>query len=392
MRFDTWLWPLIPLILFSVFLVKVIKRCLVPRKEALRQMSWRDLCLLRSDRLSQWPCLKKDFERCRSEWLEVNRHEAGRAGIAQGIEGADLTLPGLLGTQARLCRTLEGFDGLSEVADFLWQTYFFLNDSFFEGSLMVDDICVVHAGSEEGAEACVKVDFSEDCTSAVLWIEFDWRCCCTWTVARAASVLFHELVHVWHDSSWRASEQLVPHSWEFLRKCAALNDLCDVYALPIFPNVFTESWVILVDESLTDQLCWMPCGLKQAWKAFLECQSHFEGSFLHDLLSLGVQHGDIMAAKRQLNAGHIQQALSLGYQSFQSWRCFLAQGLMQRLAELRSLPDVFIRADYVWLPAALLHQLAQEHGLAPGLSDTLQVAKKELSLEGRARLMECSRL
>ena len=90
-----------------------------------------------------------------------------------------------------------------------------------------------------------------DFTSALLHVDFDYSCCRAWTGSWMVSVLLHELVHVWHDSNWTKMEDFESsHPKEFLKKCLELNELCEATSRPFFPNVFTESWSILVPESL----------------------------------------------------------------------------------------------------------------------------------------------
>ncbi|CAE7337099.1 Clcn7 [Symbiodinium necroappetens] len=180
---------------------RILYRACVPRSPALRRTSWRDLCLLRSDRLSDWPVLEAAFEISRLEWLAIH----GAPPIAQRPEVRCATrVPPVLVDHSQLC--------LQDLADVerqnvMWQSFSFFNALFFHGQLQVDDIRFRASvpgslDAAEGAEAAVRCEFSGDFTSAMLWIEFVWPCCKSWTLMRTVSVLLHEMVHVWHDSSW----------------------------------------------------------------------------------------------------------------------------------------------------------------------------------------------
>jgi len=182
---------------------RILYRACAPRSLALRRTSWRDLCLLRSDRLSAWPALEAAFEVSRLEWLAIH----GDPPIAQRPEvrhPTRLRVPAVLVDHSQLC--------LQDLADVerhnvVWQSFSSFNALFFHGQLQVDDIRFRASvpgslDAAQGAEAAVRYEFSGDFTSATLWIEFIWPCCKSWTLMRTVSVLLHEMVHVWHDSSW----------------------------------------------------------------------------------------------------------------------------------------------------------------------------------------------
>ncbi|CAE7784110.1 Clcn7 [Symbiodinium pilosum] len=139
----------------------------------------------------------------------------------------------------------------ADLQDLVWQSFHFFNTKFFGNQLFVDEIRFrgsVPGCSEasEGAEAAVLCEFSGDFTAARLWIEFIWPFCRKWPVTRMASVLLHEMVHVSQDSSWaRWDSAATAHSSHFLRICADLNQVCQDQDFPFFPNVLTESWVLL---------------------------------------------------------------------------------------------------------------------------------------------------
>ncbi|CAJ1344687.1 unnamed protein product [Effrenium voratum] len=282
-------------------ILRIVRRCAAPRGAALRNTSWRDLCLLRAERVSRLPFLASAFETSRSQWLAEHRADP-RSSCQPG--GGDVPkLPAVL--QLQPMRTLEDWQE-HEALGFAWETLDFLNASFFDGQLAVDEIRLVQSQRElakiarrvpdDEAEASVRVDFSTDFTRAWLWIEFNWTHCHFWTASRLASVLLHELVHVWHESNWARTDQLVTaHSSDFIRKCAHLNELCCIRELPFFPNVFTESWTTLVDSSLIK----LPFGsplFTRRWVAYLETEGHFSGSLLEDLGRLGVSQRDVMVS------------------------------------------------------------------------------------------------
>ncbi|CAE7515603.1 Rnf5 [Symbiodinium sp. KB8] len=279
---------------------RILYRACVPRSPALRRTSWRDLCLLRSDRLSDWPVLEAAFEISRLEWLAI--HGAPPIALRPEVRCA-IRVPPVLVDHSQLC--------LQDLADVerqnvMWQSFSFFNALFFHGQLQVDDIRFRASvpgslDAAEGAEAAVRCEFSGDFTSAMLWIEFVWPCCKSWTLMRTASVLLHEMVHVWHDSSWTRLDQLsTPHSATFLRMCADLNQKCQEEEFPFFPNIFTESWVLLVSDELGEfgAFCAGPQpegDFGHRWMNLLTRNGHFKGNLLGDLQELGISLLDAIA-------------------------------------------------------------------------------------------------
>eukprot|EP00439_Symbiodinium_sp_Y106_P022777 s2804_g2.t2 len=395
---------------------RILYRACAPRSLALRRTSWRDLCLLRSDRLSAWPALEAAFEVSRLEWLAIH----GDPPIAQRPEvrhPTRLRVPAVLVDHSQLC--------LQDLADVerhnvVWQSFSSFNALFFHGQLQVDDIRFRASvpgslDAAQGAEAAVRYEFSGDFTSATLWIEFIWPCCKSWTLMRTVSVLLHEMVHVWHDSSWTRRSvdrpqnlvqlDLIPrgengdqiqvvlkkfdqhstsHSATFLRMCADLNQMCQDEDLPFFPNIFTESWVLLVSDDLGEfgAFCagQQPQGdFGHRWMDLLKRDGHFKGNLLGDLQELGISLLDAIAAKKLLNSVHIQQALHFGYDRLQSWRRFIAQACMQRVASSRSTSDfdVIIRGDYVVARQAVLAQLAARGGFDASIVASAWTAWKQ---------------
>ncbi|CAE7809246.1 Clcn7, partial [Symbiodinium necroappetens] len=147
--------------------------------------------------------------------------------------------------------------------------------------------------------------------------------------------------------------------------CADLNQKCQEEEFPFFPNIFTESWVLLVSDELGEfgAFCAGPQpegDFGHRWMNLLTRNGHFKGNLLGDLQELGISLLDVIAAKKFLNSVHIQQALHFGYDRLQSWRRFLAQACMQRVASTSSTSDfdVIIRGDYVVARQAVLAQLA----------------------------------
>eukprot|EP00439_Symbiodinium_sp_Y106_P019739 s2804_g2.t1 len=365
---------------------RILYRACAPRSLALRRTSWRDLCLLRSDRLSAWPALEAAFEVSRLEWLAIH----GDPPIAQRPEvrhPTRLRVPAVLVDHSQLC--------LQDLADVerhnvVWQSFSSFNALFFHGQLQVDDIRFRASvpgslDAAQGAEAAVRYEFSGDFTSATLWIEFIWPCCKSWTLMRTVSVLLHEMVHVWHDSSWtRFDQHSTSHSATFLRMCADLNQMCQDEDLPFFPNIFTESWVLLVSDDLGEfgAFCagQQPQGdFGHRWMDLLKRDGHFKGNLLGDLQELGISLLDAIAAKKLLNSVHIQQALHFGYDRLQSWRRFIAQACMQRVASSRSTSDfdVIIRGDYVVARQAVLAQLAARGGFDASIVASAWTAWKQ---------------
>lgn len=137
-----WYWMCFLIVGVALLrLAKAIFRCgAVPRGPALRQTSWRDLCLLRTERLGRWPCLQNDFERCRLEWLARNDMAPPSHRSSQ-----PLPLPDLL--QEQTTATMEELE-LQGVIDFAWQTVNFLNAALFDDCLLVDDVRIIHDPGE----------------------------------------------------------------------------------------------------------------------------------------------------------------------------------------------------------------------------------------------------
>lgn len=113
---------------------RILYRACVPRSPALRRTSWRDLCLLRSDRLSDWPVLEAAFEISRLEWLAI--HGAPPIVLRPEVRCA-IRVPPVLVDHSQLC--------LQDLADVerqnvMWQSFSFFNALFFHGQLQVDDI------------------------------------------------------------------------------------------------------------------------------------------------------------------------------------------------------------------------------------------------------------
>ena len=310
----------------------------VPRGRALQQSSWRDLCLLRSARLPLWPTLHQDFERCRALRSSAERHRA----TVRAVEW-----PSILRVA-----TLRELSGRGELLALIWEAFHFLNGDFFGSELQVDEIRLLE-GLEDGAEACVWVDFGDDVR---LQVDFDYSLCRAWSGSRMVSVLLHELVHVWHDSNWSEMDLESSHPREFLKKCLELNELCDAASRPFFPNVFTESWSILVPECLD---------LDATQLRYLRSQEPFGGDLLSDFQALGLSYEEVMRLKRRINAGHIRQALELGYEGLQSWRASAARAFMA------SHEEILIRSDYALVPLAFLAQVAERHGHDPEVVNPL---------------------
>ncbi|CAE7482592.1 Clcn7 [Symbiodinium sp. CCMP2456] len=322
---------------------RILYRACVPRSPALRRTSWRDLCLLRSDRLSDWPALEAAFETSRYHpcWWITRKSAFRILPKWKGIMWCGKAAPSLMHCSSTgSCRSM---------------TFAFVHQ------------CQDRWMQQKGLRrlGCRRQGSRSGRLHPRLWIEFVWPCCKSWTLMRTASVLLHEMVHVWHDSSWTRLDQLLtPHSATFLRMCADLNQMCQEEELPFFPNIFTESWVLLVADELGEfgVFCAGPQregDFGHRWMNLLKRNGHFKGNLLGDLQELGISLLDAIAAKKLLNSVHIQQALHFGYDRLQSWRRFLAQACMQRVASTSSnSDDVIIRGDYVVARQAVLAQLA----------------------------------
>ncbi|CAE8636085.1 unnamed protein product [Polarella glacialis] len=345
--------------LVIVVLRALARRCAVPRGRALRRMTWRDLCLLRSERLAAWPSLALEFEAARGLWHSQTRIAAvfPRRAAAPSFE----ELRRLIGEATRL----EDLGNASAARDVAWDLCGFCNDAFFGGELQVDDICFVPAASEgggaagrqlesEAAEAVLRCTWNADLTKATLRIEFAWSHARRWTLARLTSVLLHELVHAWHDSAhWPRAEQCsMAHSTDFLAKCLLISDDCLLQDLPFFPNVFTESWALIVAEDLAQLLGSAAAALRR-------------GSLIEDLLAAGLSPTEASAVKLRLNTCNIRRALEIGYDELRSWRRVVGTACMQHLAcshETPDCPDIFVRGDYVIAPRAFLLKVAAQDG------------------------------
>lgn len=345
----------------------VFRRCAVPRGHALRSTSLRNLCLLRTERLAAWPSLAPAFEAARTDWL---KQQSIVTSFCKDVEVQTTHMPPKVLVD-RPETKLSELGGSPEATILAWEILEYCNVMFFENELLIDELsflpeCQGSELEEEGAEAWLCCKFNGNLTKALLRIEISFGRAQHWTISRLASVLLHELVHAWHDSvHWPGVDQLcVPHSADFLRKCEVIGGLCEAQDLAFFPNVFTESWVLLATRDL-GLLVTTPNISEAAWIDHLSRCEPFSGSLLEDLKALGVAEKQARAIRQRLNNSHIRQALRFGYQKLQVWRSRASRACLEHLASWdgSSMPDVMVRSDYLVAPLPFLAGVSRAEGL-----------------------------
>lgn len=253
----------------------------------------------------------------------------------------------------------------AEAADkFVREVYVFCNKTFFGGKLDLDGVTILPrcSASRElesgGGEAALHYQFAANCVSARLWIEISWSRARTWCLLRLSSVLLHELAHAWHDSVAcpSPSQFRLPHSRCFVDFCKKAATLCNSQALPLFPNIFTESWILLTTTDLP-VIAQHPNGPAwREWAVLLASAPAFTGVFVNDLRALGFSTAQIVAMRRRANDVNVMQALSLGYEGLHTWRRCVARVCMDRLAA--GAPDVHVGQDYLVVALPQLQALA----------------------------------
>jgi len=378
---------------------------IVPRPAALSKMRYRDLCLVRAKYLPRWPSLARDFDRARGHIRQTARARvtlvrpaspySSPAPSPRTISAQQQSLPTLVAVHPLLrLEKIEQEAGIEGVKDLAWEIVHFCNQVFFDGELELNDIRVLRGGEQGGqhmqawkAEAALQHDFDYAKSTSSMWIDLSWVEASKWTTCRLASVLLHELAHAWTDSvQWLSADQLAdPHSAAFLVKCEWLNNRCEKFGFPFFPNVFTESWSLLSNldlETLVEN-----DSIAHAWSELLAKSPPYEGSLVEDLIAVGADPWVAMRAKRRLNQANIVQAKSVGYDCLRCWRSTVGRQLMSQQIE-GGHHGAHIRTDYAVAPLATLVQLAA-HG---GYITSVQLPLFGVAAPVSARTARCSEM